>query len=140
VWWQALSGAVQVAIVVALAGTMMPRSVFAIYTWSVIIHTFIQIPGFYQVMRHALTGLQRFDYAQILDLGPGASLSHAHPAIFVTIMVVWGRSHPIFGPSMGGLFGMGLAAYAAEALTFVIGHLALPPSGLMARRFIFLAI
>ncbi|HEX9028328.1 MAG TPA: hypothetical protein VF823_04065, partial [Anaerolineales bacterium] len=38
VWWQALSGAVQVAAIIALAGTFLPRSVYALYTWSVIIH------------------------------------------------------------------------------------------------------
>jgi hypothetical protein len=66
VWWQVLSGAVQVAIMVGLSGSHLPRTVYAIYAWSIIIHTFIQIPGFYQVLRNALTGLQRFDYAQIL--------------------------------------------------------------------------
>jgi O-antigen/teichoic acid export membrane protein len=121
VWWQAISGAVQVALVVGLAGTMMPHSVYAIYTWSVIIHTFIQIPGFYQVMRHALTGLQRFDFAQVLDLGLALIFPILTQPIFVTIMVFWGKDHPIFGPSIGGLLGMGLAAYAAELLTFVLG-------------------
>ena len=38
VWWQALSGAAQVALVVILAGTLMPRTAYAIYTWSVIHH------------------------------------------------------------------------------------------------------
>jgi O-antigen/teichoic acid export membrane protein len=120
-WWQALSGAVQVAMVVALAGTMMPRSVYAIYTWSVIIHTFIQIPGFYQVMRHALTGLQRFDFAQVLDLGLALIFPMLTQPIFVSLMVLWGRNHPIFGPSTGGLLGLGIAAYAAELLTFLLG-------------------
>ncbi|HEY5271447.1 MAG TPA: hypothetical protein VII97_14005, partial [Anaerolineales bacterium] len=48
VWWQALSGAVQVALVIALASTLAPNSAYALYAWSVIIHSFIQIPGFYQ--------------------------------------------------------------------------------------------
>jgi O-antigen/teichoic acid export membrane protein len=121
VWWQALSGAVQLALVVALAGTVVPRTIYAIYAWSIVIHTFIQMPGFYQVMRHALTGLQRTDYVQILEL----SLSVVFPMLaqpaMVTIMVIWGRVHPVFGPAMGGLLGMGLAAYACEALTFCVG-------------------
>jgi hypothetical protein len=46
VWWQALSGAVQVAMVVILAGTVMPRTAYAIYAWSVIVHTFTRSLGF----------------------------------------------------------------------------------------------
>jgi O-antigen/teichoic acid export membrane protein len=121
VWWQALSGAVQVALFVVLAGTVMPRTAYALYAWSVLVHTFIQIPGFYQVMRHALTGLQRFDYAQILDEALYVVLPMLTQPIFVTAMLVWGRSHPVYGMSTSGLLGLGLAAYAAEALTFLIG-------------------
>jgi O-antigen/teichoic acid export membrane protein len=121
VWWQALSGAVQVAIMIGLAGTVMPRSIYAIYSWSVIMHTFIQIPGFYLVMKHALTGLQRFDYSQVLELGLALIFPMLTQPALVTLMVIWGRGHPVFGASMGGLIGMGIAAYAAEALTFALG-------------------
>ena len=41
--------------------------------------------------------------------------------IFVTIMFAWGKAHPVFGGAMGGLLGMGLAAYAGELLTFLLG-------------------
>ncbi len=121
VWWQALSGAVQIALVVALASTVVPRSAYALYAWSVILHSFIQIPGFYQIFRHALTGLQRFDYAQILDLALQVALPMVTQIPIVLLMVAWGRGHPVFGSAMGGLLGLGLAAYAAELLTFLIG-------------------
>lgn len=121
VWWQALSGALQVALVVMLASTLAPRSAYALYAWSVIIHSMIQIPGFYQVMRHALTGLQRFDYAQILDLALALILPILVQPIVVTLAFAWGNAHPIFNGSMGGLLGMGVAAYLMEALTFLIG-------------------
>ncbi|MGA2490719.1 MAG: hypothetical protein ABSF99_11140, partial [Anaerolineales bacterium] len=87
----------------------------------VIIHTFIQIPGFYQVMRHALTGLQRLDYSRFLDVVLNVILPMVVQPIFVTIMFAWGKAHPVFGGAMGGLLGMGIAAYAAELLTFLLG-------------------
>jgi len=121
IWWQALSGAVQVALVVLLASTIGSRSAYALYAWSIIIHAFIQIPGFYQVYRHTLTGLQRFDYAQMLDMALNVILPMLVQPIFVTVMYAWGKSHPAFGASTGGLLGMGIAAYAAEALTFTLG-------------------
>ena len=121
VWWQALSGAVQVALVIGLASTLAPRSAYALYAWSVIIHSFIQIPGFYQVMKHALTGFQRLDYSRVLEVGLNVVLPMLVQPVFVTIMFAWGKTHPVFGGAMGGLLGMGLAAYAAELLTFLLG-------------------
>ncbi|KAF0108231.1 MAG: hypothetical protein FD146_805 [Anaerolineaceae bacterium] len=121
VWWQILSGAVQVALVIGLASTLAPRSAYALYAWSIIIHAFIQIPGFYQVMRHALTGFQRLDYSRLLDIGLNVLFPMLIQPVFVTIMFAWGRAHPAFGGAMGGLLGMGIAAYAAELLTFLLG-------------------
>ena len=121
VWWQALSGAVQVALVIALSSTVLPQTAYAFYAWSVIIHTFIQIPGFYQVIRHALNGFQRQDYARFLDICLNILMPILVQPIFVTIMFVWGRSNPVFGGSLGGLFGLGIAAYAAELFTFLVG-------------------
>jgi O-antigen/teichoic acid export membrane protein len=121
VWWQALSGAIQVALVVFVAGTWMPQSAYALYTWSVIIHTFIQLPGFYQVGRHALMSWQRFDYAQLLIVGTNLIFPTLAQPVLVSLMVAWGRSHPVFGPAMGGLFGLGMAAYFVELLTFLGG-------------------
>ncbi len=121
VWWQILSGAVQVTLVVGLASTMAPRSAYALYAWSVIIHALIQLPGCYQVMRHALTGFQRLDYSRFLDIGLNVLFPMLVQPIFVGAMFYWGRAHPVFGGAMGGLLGLGMAAYAAELLTFGLG-------------------
>jgi O-antigen/teichoic acid export membrane protein len=121
IWWQALSGAVQVALVVALASTLAPRSAYALYAWSVILHAFIQVPGFWQVMRHALNGFQRQDYARYLDMGLNMVFPMIVQPIFVSLAYAWGKAHPQFGGAMGGLLGMGIAAYAAEMLTFFLG-------------------
>jgi O-antigen/teichoic acid export membrane protein len=121
VWWQLLSGAVQVALVIGLAATAAPNSAYALYAWSVIIHAFIQIPGFYRVFLYAFSGFQRNDYARYLDLGLNVLLPMLVQPIFVSIAYAWGRVHPAFGGAMGGLLGMGLAAYAAELLTFTLG-------------------
>lgn len=121
VWWQALSGAFQVAMVTAVAGTFLPKTPYALYTWSVIIHTFIQIPGFYQVMRHGLMAWQRFDYAQMLDIALYLIFPIVAQPVLVTLMVRWGTAHPIFGGPLGGVLGMGMAAYASELLTFLLG-------------------
>ncbi len=121
VWWQALSGALQVTLMVGLASTVVARSVYALYAWSMVIHALIQIPGFYQVMRHALIGLQRYDYAQLLDIALNVALPMLVQPVIVVVMYGWGQAHPVFGAAMGGVLGLGLAAYAIEMLTFGIG-------------------
>lgn len=121
VWWQALSGAFQVALVTAIAGTLVPRTTYALYAWSIIIHTMIQIPGFFQVMRHALMAWQRSDYAQILDVSLYTIFPMITQPLLVMLMIVWGRSHPVFGVPMSGVLGLGMAAYASELLTFLLG-------------------
>lgn len=121
VWWQAISGAIQVALVVGIAGTWAPKSAYALYAWSVIIHAFIQLPGFYQVMRHAFGGFQRQDYARYLDMGLNLVFPMLVQPVFVTLAYVWGKSSPQFGGAMGGLLGLGVAAYVSELLTFILG-------------------
>ncbi|MGB8645850.1 MAG: hypothetical protein WCF84_11480 [Anaerolineae bacterium] len=121
VWWQMLSGAVQVVLVVVLASVWVPESAYALYAWSIIVHAAIQLPGFYQVMRHALIGLQRSDYAQGLEIGLNVAFPMVVQPVIVTAMFAWGRSNPVFGGPMGGLVGMGMAAYAAELLAFGVG-------------------
>ncbi|HEX8990110.1 MAG TPA: lipopolysaccharide biosynthesis protein [Anaerolineales bacterium] len=138
VWWQLLSGAVQVALVVALAATVAPRSAYALYSWSVIVHTFIQIPGFYRVFLYGFGGLQRNDYARYLDVGLNVLLPMIVQPVFVLMAYAWGKAHPVFGGAMGGLLGMGIAAYAAELLTFLIGLWLYRRIGLNA-RILFLA-
>ncbi len=121
IWWQALSGAAQVAIVVGLASTLAPKSAYALYAWSIIIHALIQLPGFYQVFRHAFNGFQRNDYSRLLDISLNVLLPMLVQPVFVTIMFAWGRAHPAYGGAFGGLLGLGIAAYAAELITFAWG-------------------
>ena len=133
VWWQALSGAVQVAIVIGLASTYAPRSAYALYAWSVIIHALIQIPGFYQVMRHAFNGFQRSDYSRLLDITLNVLLPMLVQPIFVGLMYAWGQAHHMFGGAVGGLLGLGMAAYASELITFLWGLLLYRRIGFNAR-------
>jgi len=121
IWWQLLSGAVQVALVVGLASTVVPRTTYALYAWSVILHSLIQLPGWFLVFNHALKGFQRSDHAQFLELAWQMLLPMVAQPIVVALMYAWGRAHPAVGGAMGGLLGMGLAAYVAEALTFGLG-------------------
>jgi len=120
-WWQALSGAFQVAWVTGLASGVLPGTSLALYAWVIILHTLIQVPGFLSIFRNVLSAWQRFDYTQILDLAVSMFFPMFTQSTIVLVMVAWGRSHPTFGASMGGLLGMPLAAYLTEFLSFLLG-------------------
>lgn len=121
VWWQALTGTAQIALVTAVAGIWLPQTAYALYAWITIAHCMIQIPGFYMVFRHALAGWQRFDYVQMMELAGVLAFPLLTQPIIVTAMVAWGKAHPAIGSSMGGLYGMAISAYVGQILAFLLG-------------------
>ncbi|MCU0521610.1 MAG: hypothetical protein MUF84_13055 [Anaerolineae bacterium] len=121
VWWQALTGSVQVVLVTVFASIYMPDTAYAILIWAIVSHTMIQIPGFYRIFTDSLSALQRADYNQILDIAMTMVIPMIVQPIVIGLMVWWGRSNPVFGAAMGGLLGMGVAAYAMEVVSFVFG-------------------
>ncbi len=122
VWWQALTGAIQVAMVVTFACTFLPNTAYAVLIWSIITHSLIQIPGFYRVFTDSLSAYMRADYNQILDITMTMVIPMIIQPIVISLMVMWGRNNPIFGPAMGGLLGLGVAAYAMEFTSFWFGY------------------
>lgn len=122
VWWQALTGTIQIALVTIVAGIWMPQTAYALYAWISIAHCMIQIPGFYAVFRHALSAWQRFDYVQIIELISALVIPLVVQPIVVLSMVAWGKSHPIVGASMGGLYGLAAAGYITQVLAFLLGY------------------
>ncbi len=121
VWWQALSGAVQLAFVVMAASTGVVRSPYALYAWSIIIHSLIQIPGFFQVMRNTLNAFQRNDYARYMDTAYSIVVPMIVQPLLVPLFFWWGQQNPQIGGALGGVMGMGAAAYALELLMFLLG-------------------
>ena len=96
-WWQALSGAVQVAMVVVVTSLGIVRTPYALFAWSIVMHTMIQIPGFYGVFRTTLNGLQRNDYARYLDAAWAIVLPALTQLALVPLFYAWGKAHPEMG-------------------------------------------
>ncbi len=121
VWWQALSGTVQVVLVTIVASTVLPNTVYAIYIWSIVVHTLIQIPGFYMIISDNMTALQRFDYNQIIDMATTMVIPMVVQPIFITLVVWMGKQNPVMGGALGGVLGLGVAAYASGLVSFLLG-------------------
>jgi O-antigen/teichoic acid export membrane protein len=121
VWWQALSGAIQVALVVAFTSLGVVHTTYALLSWSIVVHALIQIPGFYGVFRSTLNALQRNDYARYIDASWLIFMPTLAQLALVPVFYAWGKTHPAIGPAMGGLIGLGAAAYAMEFGLFLLG-------------------
>ena len=121
VWWQALSGAFQVALVMMVISMGVVRTPYALFAWSFVVHTLIQLPGFYGVMRTTLNGLQRYDYARYIDTIGVIIMPVVMQVAFVPIFYAWGKTNPVFGPSLAGVIGLGVAAYMVEFGLFLLG-------------------
>jgi O-antigen/teichoic acid export membrane protein len=121
VWWQALSGAIQVALVVVASSAGLVRTPYALFTWAIIAHSLSQIPGFYQVYRNTLNALQRNDYTRYIDATGTIIFPITTQVVFVTIFYAWGKANPALGASMGGVLGLAAAAYALDLSDFLLG-------------------
>jgi hypothetical protein len=73
------------------------------------------------VFRSTLNALQRNDYARYIDGVWAIFMSTLAQLALVPIFYAWGKAHPAIGPAMGGVIGMGAAAYEMEVGLFLLG-------------------
>ncbi len=133
VWWQAITGTIQLGLVALVAAFVVPHTPNAFMSYYLIIHALIQFPGFLTVFQLVFRAFQKQDYDQALNL-----VIFLGPAILQSVAVYflgwrWGASHPIFGSAMGGVFGLGVGAYLTQVAAFLIGYGLLRRLGYRAR-------
>ncbi len=121
VWWQAITGTIQLGLVVLIAAFIVPHTGYAFMSYYLILHALIQFPGFLTVFQHTLRAYQKQDYDQVLNL-----IFYLAPILVQSVTVFlfsrWGASNPVFGDSMGGVFGLGVGAYLTQVLVFLAGY------------------
>lgn len=122
VWWQILSGLLQVTGValLVLAGPL-PSSTYALYGFLVLLHGLVQYPGAFGAPVHLLQGAQRFDYSSIADILEKRVLGVVLPIPFVLLGRAWGAAHPLYGEAFGAIVGLGVGAYVTQWCTLVVG-------------------
>ncbi len=133
VWWQALTGTVQLGLVAILAAYVIPHTAaYAYLSYYIVLHALIQFPGFLRVFQYVVRAFQRLDYDQILNImaqpapggtGPG-SIGLLLMLVQAGALIVarrWAAGQPVFGTAMGGVFGLGLGLYLTELSIFVTG-------------------
>jgi O-antigen/teichoic acid export membrane protein len=125
VWWQILTGLVQVTMASVVVVFVMPNvEVVRPYGYT---STFIllvvlgQYPGIFAVMNFFFQAYQRYDYNIGLDLLSDWVLRFGLQIPFVLLFRSWGAANPEYGEAFGAAVGIGLGFYFSQVVTFLIG-------------------
>jgi O-antigen/teichoic acid export membrane protein len=128
VWWQAITGTIQLGLVVLIAALVVPHTGYAFMSYYLVLHALIQFPGFLIIFQNTFRAYQKQDYDQLLNL-----LLYLAPILIqsgtVYLFTRWGMNNPVFGESMGGVFGLAIGAYLTQVLVFVVGYILLKRLG-----------
>ncbi|MFQ5340364.1 MAG: lipopolysaccharide biosynthesis protein [Anaerolineae bacterium] len=144
IWWQAITGTIQLGLVAVLAAYVVPRTAYAYLTWFIVLHALIQFPGFLRMFQYVFRAFQRLDYDQILNIlaqpAPGGTGPGSIGLILIVLQalaVLAARrlfaGDPVFGPALGGGFGLGIGLYLTELSIFAVGLLMYRRLGYNAR-------
>ncbi|MFQ5593931.1 MAG: hypothetical protein ACE5HA_07250, partial [Anaerolineae bacterium] len=144
IWWQAITGTIQLGLVAVLAAYVVPQTAYAYLTWFIVLHALIQFPGFLRMFQYVFRAFQRLDYDQILNIlaqpAPGGTGPGSIGLILIILQalaVLAARQlfagDPVFGPALGGGFGLGIGLYLTELSIFAVGLLMYRRLGYSAR-------
>lgn len=120
VWWQFLSGAVQVGLIVILTVTALPALGLAHLSYYLLAKAVLQFPGFLQVFALSFRARQRLDSEQLLVVFEQILTPLLQTALVIALRP-WGEATQEFTQGISAVFGLSAGLLTARALTFVIG-------------------
>ncbi len=123
VWWQILTGLVQVTMAGLVAVLILPHTRYGFSSSFVILIALSQYPGFFGVVTFFFQAYQRFDYNIALDLLSDWVLRFALMIPCVLVGRAWGVANPEYGEAFGAAIGIGIGFYLSTIVTFGIGTL-----------------
>ncbi|MHA1680215.1 MAG: lipopolysaccharide biosynthesis protein [Promethearchaeota archaeon] len=119
VWWQVLSGVVQIIMISLIGSIVFPQTNFAHLSWLVVLHSLIQYPGFFVVFMYIFQGMQRTDLQNLANLLYQAVLMLGFQYIFILIFRLAFANNPQGGAFWAGI-GYAVGQYVAEWGIFFI--------------------
>jgi len=119
-WWQVISGALQLSIIGLLSALVFPDTALAHLSFYFVFRAVLQFPGFLRIFHLFFRANQRLDYAQILTLVVTISPLAIQSAL-ILVGRRWGALNPVLGDALGGVLGLSLGIYFSEWLGFAVG-------------------
>ncbi|MBN2153023.1 MAG: lipopolysaccharide biosynthesis protein, partial [Candidatus Lokiarchaeota archaeon] len=118
VWWQMLSGVVQITIVALIGSIIFPPTYLAHMSWMFVVHSLIQYPGFFLVLQYVFQGMQRTDYQLVSQL-LYTIIFNVLCQIACIVLFRWIFAPlPMYGEAFGAGIGFAIGQYFAEWGTF----------------------
>ncbi|MFX0206191.1 MAG: hypothetical protein ACFFDT_09400, partial [Candidatus Hodarchaeota archaeon] len=121
IWYQVLSGLIQLFFISFLGSFIFPRTFLAHMSWVFITHAFFQWPAFFIVFLLIFRAMNRLDYFQILNiLLYGIFTITLQYLVIVLFRAVLGPNI-IFGDSLAGAIGYSIGNYVIRLAAFLTG-------------------
>nr|MDO8109120.1 hypothetical protein [Candidatus Sigynarchaeota archaeon] len=118
IWYQMMTGLVQVTIVALLAFYFFPVTNLSYSIWIVLIYSTIQYPSMLGMFKAVLDGLQHFNKTQILGFIGGQGFQQITNIAFILIGRWIGAQFPAYGELMGLAIGATIGSYIDDFFTF----------------------
>lgn len=119
IWFQLLSGIIQVSILSLSAAQLAPDSAYAFLTWMILFKILIQFPGFAPVFLNIFQALQRYDLMILIGILP---IPFTAIFSFITMFYIrsWGLENPVYGEIMGLALGDIVPAFIASWIFILV--------------------
>lgn len=121
VWWQILTGLIQVSLAMIAALFILPHTRYGYSSSFVILAALGQYPGCFGVLTFFFQAYQRFDYNIALDLLSDWLLRFLLQIPCVLFFRAWGAAHPEYGEALGAAIGIGVGFYLSTIVSFLFG-------------------
>jgi O-antigen/teichoic acid export membrane protein len=139
VWWSFFQRLLQATLMGAAAIFWLPHSRdLAMFSIFVLLFAFKGLPSIAPLGRFVLSGIQRFDAQNVLELVESKILKYLAPIPFVLAGRAWGAGHPAYGEIFGAALGLAVGYLAMTLATLALGLAALRLIGVPI-RLLFLA-
>ncbi len=119
VWWQVLSGVIQIVTISLIGSMVFPQTNFAHLSWMVVLHSLIQYPGFFVVFQYVFQGMQRTDLQNLSNLLYQAVLMLLSQYAWILIFRFAFKNDPL-GEAFWSGIGYCVGQYVAEWGIFFI--------------------
>lgn len=127
VWFQMISGLVQVTLIAWLTLAWAPTTNIAYTMWFFLLYSTIQYPGMLGVFHGALDGFQQFHRSNTLTFLQATVLENSTRVACILLGRALGAQNPAIGELMGATLGSIVGAYLDDFIAAAVGAAWLRP-------------